>query len=873
MVEENHTIVKKRSVEPLVSILGVCVGIGAVGLVLYFWSKHKHNTPKKPSNEKSKVETSITPSLSERCASIPISCDEKKSLHEDHLELIEPLGASKPILGQNVTQRIIPSSLEQVKPSSTSADKPSIVGKETTNFLSSTIGVRKPVLDQQPEAQITAQSEESIEPRLVHPATSDQKATHTVNLDGSLKPDNAKKHIVPIPSRNPETNSNDSINSPPTNETMRSLKTESEFGPMPMLASLPQEACVRSISVSSANIENIADLAGEYIITSESEVTEQTPPPEPWKGDIDDHDNSLENRKEEIEIIGKEAISSSDTLAILPNVADSKESCDNSRLESSAGTRGASKSEGKCLPQSPENHGENTEVTKSENNSKISFESDGLITSSPVVKPEIRPGEEVLKRNICNQSNIKDPGIPKSRKKTCKRLGSRLLAPSQRSLFSSVEKGDSIVESKVANELVIPEKKKVFAQEIVTPKARLNNLAASKQGIVKNQYTLSEFQKRDLKVHSKDHKDPIQSSGHLQSLAPNRRSPHKPNQTSRNYYRENTRKEPHGGNSWRRPSNSSRTGVEYSSQYGYSVRHNVPSYDHTRPWERNNSHRQYWETSQEIDTNNRGGQTRRSDLTNNNRKRFPGFHPWTFNAGERASQIPGGPNWHASPGRQKRRRLEPLCVFDIDGTLADMTARLNLAPGVRGQRCAEDWDIILDGKNYYLDVVIPESVHFVKFCARTTKICYLSGRRAGTESYTGLWLKANGFPDGLIIHRKIGQRADRFKQEALWNLKQQYFVKFHVGDRIVDDCFRCLQAGIRSILVVPNKWVSREQADGGLRKVISDTVGPLDSHEPITIHSYGGRIETLSPLIIAYLKRSKWFKTSYPRGMVVLGPF
>jgi hypothetical protein len=49
------------------------------------------------------------------------------------------------------------------------------------------------------------------------------------------------------------------------------------------------------------------------------------------------------------------------------------------------------------------------------------------------------------------------------------------------------------------------------------------------------------------------------------------------------------------------------------------------------------------------------------------------------------------------------------------GTVANINDRLNLAPGsASGNRHPSDWNIILDGKNYFLDKPIPLARQFLQ---------------------------------------------------------------------------------------------------------------------------------------------------------------
>lgn len=157
-------------------------------------------------------------------------------------------------------------------------------------------------------------------------------------------------------------------------------------------------------------------------------------------------------------------------------------------------------------------------------------------------------------------------------------------------------------------------------------------------------------------------------------------------------------------------------------------------------------------------------------------------------------------------------RERPTVVFDIDGTLVDISARLALAPGRGGRRSGSDWDTVLSGKYYSLDSAIPCALAYARHCAREWgwNVVYLSGRRSDTVGCTVESLSKMGFPDGWVIHRCKGYDSARFKQEELRALSGLLPCVAYFGDRLWDDCAQAAMAGVRPILVTANHWVHSE---------------------------------------------------------------
>lgn len=138
-----------------------------------------------------------------------------------------------------------------------------------------------------------------------------------------------------------------------------------------------------------------------------------------------------------------------------------------------------------------------------------------------------------------------------------------------------------------------------------------------------------------------------------------------------------------------------------------------------------------------------------------------------------------------------------VITVDIDGTIANISARIAKAESSAPLGSPKYWDIALSGDLYHLDTPITESVPFLSNYATSGDIVYLSGRRAGTETQTRAWLDQHGFPAGRVIHRSKGVDSKSFKIHHLRILRETY-KKFdgHFGDRIEDDGGAAKSAGV-----------------------------------------------------------------------------
>ena len=93
-----------------------------------------------------------------------------------------------------------------------------------------------------------------------------------------------------------------------------------------------------------------------------------------------------------------------------------------------------------------------------------------------------------------------------------------------------------------------------------------------------------------------------------------------------------------------------------------------------------------------------------------------------------------------------------IVIFDLDGTLADITARRTLSTKDNGKM---DWDVFFNPDNIDLDVPNQKVVYMLQMIDNTDRyqIWILSGRSDVTKDVTIDWLSNNGINYDHLIMR------------------------------------------------------------------------------------------------------------------------
>ena len=89
-------------------------------------------------------------------------------------------------------------------------------------------------------------------------------------------------------------------------------------------------------------------------------------------------------------------------------------------------------------------------------------------------------------------------------------------------------------------------------------------------------------------------------------------------------------------------------------------------------------------------------------------------------------------------------------IFDLDGTLADITSRRTLSTKPNGKM---DWDIFFNPDNITLDLPNQPVINMAKLLSFNFDIWVLSGRSDKTLNTTVKWLDDNDVPFDKILMR------------------------------------------------------------------------------------------------------------------------
>ena len=146
--------------------------------------------------------------------------------------------------------------------------------------------------------------------------------------------------------------------------------------------------------------------------------------------------------------------------------------------------------------------------------------------------------------------------------------------------------------------------------------------------------------------------------------------------------------------------------------------------------------------------------------------------------------------------------------IDIDGTIANVTARRQYSQSKHTYGSGPFWNLFLSGTLYPMDQPIEQARNFLQRYATCGQIIYLSGRPNTTINETKEWLQKNNLPDGVVLLRPYGD-TQTFKTEQLRQLKESYNLEAHIGDTD-DDRISAGGAGVPFVLVKENEWIPQD---------------------------------------------------------------
>jgi phosphatidate phosphatase APP1 len=117
-------------------------------------------------------------------------------------------------------------------------------------------------------------------------------------------------------------------------------------------------------------------------------------------------------------------------------------------------------------------------------------------------------------------------------------------------------------------------------------------------------------------------------------------------------------------------------------------------------------------------------------------------------------------------------------VFDIDGTIADLSHRLHHIRD--GMKTKKNWDAFF--AEVHKDAPIPHVIDLARALAKSAHVIYVSGRSDQCRTQTAQWLDLHKLPVGSLYMRKAGDH------------RQDNIVKGELLDKLIADGFRPIMA-------------------------------------------------------------------------------
>jgi predicted secreted acid phosphatase len=165
------------------------------------------------------------------------------------------------------------------------------------------------------------------------------------------------------------------------------------------------------------------------------------------------------------------------------------------------------------------------------------------------------------------------------------------------------------------------------------------------------------------------------------------------------------------------------------------------------------------------------------------------------------------------------------CVIDLDGTVADETARREKAE----KECPKDKDksgyykLYFDPALIAKDTPIDKSREVLKWVeAQGIDIYYVSSRNQSCVEASIKWLEDNGFPKGKqVCHQKSPQKSVPYKTKTIKRIQEKADVLFGVGDSDTDvEAYN--NCGIKAIQVKANSSDDWDRVKTEIEKVVAD---------------------------------------------------
>jgi predicted secreted acid phosphatase len=165
------------------------------------------------------------------------------------------------------------------------------------------------------------------------------------------------------------------------------------------------------------------------------------------------------------------------------------------------------------------------------------------------------------------------------------------------------------------------------------------------------------------------------------------------------------------------------------------------------------------------------------------------------------------------------------CVIDLDGTIANETARREKAE----KECPKE----KDKKRYYnsyfspeliaKDTPIEKSRGVLKWVSdRGVDIYYVSSRNQSCLDASTKWIEDNGFPRGKrVYHQKSPEKSVPYKTGVIKKIQRTADVLFGVGDSDTDvEAYE--NCGIKAIRVEVNSDKDWERVKTEIEKIVAE---------------------------------------------------
>lgn len=165
------------------------------------------------------------------------------------------------------------------------------------------------------------------------------------------------------------------------------------------------------------------------------------------------------------------------------------------------------------------------------------------------------------------------------------------------------------------------------------------------------------------------------------------------------------------------------------------------------------------------------------------------------------------------------------CVIDMDGTIADESARRAKAEAEhpKGEGKGEYYKAYFSPELIAMDKPIEKSREALNWVsAQGVDIYYVSSRSQGCLKASMKWLDDNKFPKGKwVYHRKGFKKTVDYKIETIREIQEKADVLFGVGDR-GSDAEAYANCGVKAITVEPNSNKDWERVKTEMEKVLAE---------------------------------------------------